>query len=1036
MPASAAAERLPLRSYGTADGLPSTAVIHILRDTRGFLWFSTRDGLARFDGSRFVTYGTEHGLPVPTVNFMLESRRGGYWVATNGGGVCRLEEEVPLTGAGGALFRCLRVGSDDASNRVDRLLEDRTGRLWAASDGGLYALDDARARFDAVDLGVSDARERALNTLAEDAEGSLWIGGTEALLRRLPDGRVVRYRLGRPRELVRALLVDRDGRIWLGHRSSGLLVFRPEPAAEASRTASRVIMERAGGSDAAGEVELPVAAGEARWLGARHGAMDGPVYELLQSSEGHVWVAGQDGLSRFDGRRFHRYPASADLPGDVVALAEDRDGNLWIGGPSASLQMVRDGFVFVDDASGPGRDEVRALYESEAGELFAVSGDWRLSRFDGRRVTSAQPRVPRPQMGWMGQAAFLDRDGRWWILSPAGVGRLPAMRRFEDLDRGIPEVEYPLRDVLPGEGPFRLFEDARRDVWISVQAAGYAPLARWERSTERVQPQLEVRSRIAGDFPSAMDEDGRGALWVGFYRGGLGRLRGDRFELLEEGEHGAPRGVITALHVDAVGRLWVGSDQEGLSRVDEPASPSPRFVRYGVAQGLASNNVRCVTSDRDGRIYAGTAQGVDRLEPATGAIRHYTTRDGLPNAFVTVALRDRRGDLWFGTRTGLARLTPSPPGAPKAPPPVWIAEVRVGGVPQRVSHLGARALTGVVVPPDRSDIQIEFSGLGFAMGERLRYQYLLDGSDRDFGPLTAERVVHYARLSPGRHRFRVRAVNAEGASSPEPASVELTVVPALWQRGSVRGAVAALIALGLYAAHRRRLSQAVAVERVRMRIAADLHDEVGSSLSRVAILSEVVRREVGPTAGGAERRLAEIAGTSRALVDAMGDVVWSVDPRQDDLASVARRISEFAADVLAGQGMRFELHAPPDLERVRLDPERRRHLYLILKEAVHNAARHAAGRSLSLRIEVAEGVLTAEVADDGRGIRTASGDGEHPGHGLANMRARARQLGGELSIDSTPGGTRVRLRIPVRGSSDRMDMRLRERDRRARMGTP
>jgi signal transduction histidine kinase len=151
------------------------------------------------------------------------------------------------------------------------------------------------------------------------------------------------------------------------------------------------------------------------------------------------------------------------------------------------------------------------------------------------------------------------------------------------------------------------------------------------------------------------------------------------------------------------------------------------------------------------------------------------------------------------------------------------------------------------------------------------------------------------------------------------------------------------------------------------------------------------------------------------LVDALGDVVWSVDPRQDDLASVARRIGEFAADVLAGQGVRWELRAPPDLERVRLDPERRRHLYLILKEAVHNAARHAAGRSLSLRVEVADGVLTAEVSDDGRGFREVSSDGERAGHGLPNMRERARQLGGELSIESSPGGTRVRLRMPVRG---------------------
>lgn len=133
---SARAERLPLRAYGTTDGLPSTAVQRIRVDSRGLLWFATRDGLARFDGTRFTVYGVEQGLPVPTVNDVIEARRGGYWIATNGGGVCWLDPVAPFAlreGTEGRLFRCDRVGDDTLSSLVNVVLEDRAGAIWAGT---------------------------------------------------------------------------------------------------------------------------------------------------------------------------------------------------------------------------------------------------------------------------------------------------------------------------------------------------------------------------------------------------------------------------------------------------------------------------------------------------------------------------------------------------------------------------------------------------------------------------------------------------------------------------------------------------------------------------------------------------------------------------------------------------------------------------------------------------------------------------------------------------------------------------------------
>ena len=236
----------------------------------------------------------------------------------------------------------------------------------------------------------------------------------------------------------------------------------------------------------------------------------------------------------------------------------------------------------------------------------------------------------------------------------------------------------------------------------------------------------------------------------------------------------------------------------------------------------------------------------------------------------------------------------------------------------------------------------------------------------------------------------------------------------------------------LFAAHRSRVAHLLALERVRMRIAADLHDDIGGSLSRISIQSEVAYREIAGLGEQPARRLTEIAGSARGLVDALGDVVWSVDPRRDDLASVCRRIREYAADLLGGTGVRFTYAAPSGLEKVKLEPQARRQLFLLFKEAVTNVGRHACARSVSLDMQLTNRELRAELRDDGRGFDTMAIEtcALSDRHGIASMRARAERLGGRLIVESSAGaGTTLTLRMPLPGKWERMTMRLSRRMR-------
>jgi len=204
-----------------------------------------------------------------------------------------------------------------------------------------------------------------------------------------------------------------------------------------------------------------------------------------------------------------------------------------------------------------------------------------------------------------------------------------------------------------------------------------------------------------------------------------------------------------------------------------------------------------------------------------------------------------------------------------------------------------------------------------------------------------------------------------------------------------------------------------------MRIATDLHDDIGSSLSRMAILSEVVKGQIRGASQESVPLLTEIADTARGLVDGMSDIVWSIDPRRDDLRSLVYRIRQFASDVLEPKGIDWDFHIPSDPEKVKLTPEQRRHIYLIFKEAINNIVRHAECASVALSFDVADHQVVADVRDDGQGFTDLSGEeageADSRGHGLQNMRMRAEQLGGQIQIDSVAGqGTHLKLVVPLR----------------------
>ncbi|MGE0128161.1 MAG: two-component regulator propeller domain-containing protein [Blastocatellales bacterium] len=1036
----AQAELLPVKTYTTADGLAQNNINRIVFDSRGFIWFCTNEGLSRFDGYKFTNYGIEQGLPHRNVNDLLETSSGDYWLATSGGlvrfnpkGAANKPGAPPSTDRN-LMFSLQATANGKQDYLFTSIVQDQAGEIWCGSETGLFRLARIDGDYSLIptELWSRDNQKFHVYSLFVDHDGVIWAGSFCKIFRLLPDGKIEEYAICEKTSDVEALKLyeDRAGKIWVG-TGKGMLELEPHPKPGAA-IVKRIISNTEG---------LP-------------GAM---VRDIWQALDNAYWVATDRGLCKFFLSASGQIQSMAVYTKDnglsdyyIKRVAGDPYGNLWIGTANAGvMKWFFDGFTTFGHQDGV--SAAVSVRENKAGELFVagyipennLSGSaqgrqtsrnstalhWRLGRFDNDRFVWIRPNVPgnvRFSVGW-NQFSFQDSQGEWWIATQSGLFRFPKVARFEDLADVRPKAVYTTQNGLSNNHVARLFEDSRGDIWIASSSRESNGLDRWERATERIHnlSRTEGMQSLKNRPVVAFCEDQHGNIWLGLSNkllpGSLARYRHGVATVYDE-DDGAPKCSVFDLLIDAEGRLWIASINEGASRVDDPGSEHPKFASYSTANGLSSNRITSLAEDNFGRIYFGAGKGVDQLDLKTGNIRHFSNADGLPLGSVDDILRDRKGNLWFATTQGFSRFIPKP-DPPSSPPPILIDNVRIRGQSHSISALGETDVRLPALNTGDNQIEIEYVGLSFAPGDSLNYQCKLEGIDPDWRAQTKQRSINFANLAPGAYRFLVRAVNANGIASQTPASVSFTVAAPVWRRWWFIALMAGVAGGLTYAAYRYRLAELLALERMRTRIATDLHDEVGSSLSQIAILSEVARQRLthngektkdAATVTRALEPIEKVAATSREAVDAMSDIVWAINPQRDQLSDLTQRMRRFASDTLTARDIALRFHAPQ--QDLSLDAEVRRQIFLIFKECINNIVRHAEATEVEVDFALADHRLSLRVRDNGRGFaETEPQSGKNGGNGLLSMRKRAVEFGGTLEVISAAGtGTTAKLEAPLR----------------------
>ncbi len=721
-------DQIVVQEWGLEQGLPQSTVQSIVQDGRGYLWLATQEGVARFDGVRFVVTDTRSASPLPAANVLALLVDGeDLWIGTRGGGLSCLR--------GDGTVQSWRRESGLAGLQVRSLLRDGDG-LWAGTrGGGLQRFDPASGRFAPPVEGVPS---RLVLDLARGLDGSLWIATEGAGVCRFLDGEVACYGPDRgfPSLLVRTVAVTPDGRVWAGTYGDGLAVLE---------------------------------GGSWRRIGAAEGLRSGRVTALSVDRMGTLWIGtAGGGVQRLVGGLLEGPPPDSPLAsGTVYSMLTDREGNLWVGTEARGLCCVRESvFGNIGTDSGLPSSMVRTVMEGRDGSIWIGMGGGGLARLRGREVRVFDRNTGLPSEDVF--SLYEDPLGRVWVGTyGGGLARLERGR----FRRWGPEEGFHNLTVWAIAG------DGGNGVWAGTFGDGLYHV------TDRVVGHLGAADGLPSDLVRCLLRSRTGELWVGTANG-LARVEGRRAWVPEGLEELGGVTVFDILETDD-GDLWLATNGSGVFRWN-----GKRLARLGLEEGLFDEVVFRFLEDRTGDLWMTSNRGVARVSMvdltavAEGrkdrlSMEVYGPSDGLatpecnggsqPAGWVAAS-----GKVWLPTPRGLAVVQPERAALP-VPTPVMVLEGFTADGRVRDPR------QAVVLPAGTREVSISFTALSFISPSRLRFRYRLEGLSDAWKDGGQAREVAYSRLPPGRYRFQVQARNRRSGWADPPAAVTFTVRAFLWQ---------------------------------------------------------------------------------------------------------------------------------------------------------------------------------------------------------------------------------------------------------------
>lgn len=1028
------AQEIKFKHLSVEDGLSQSVVNCMLQDRTGFLWFGTQDGLNRFDGYQFKVFRNDskdaNSISSNNIWSIFEDKSGNIWVGTQEGVLNCFDPQTEK-------FKHYILDSSKiiSGNSVSCIYQDRAGKLWIGFyKSGLYQLDiisDAVKQWQHQSDNPNSLSNNYVTSIFEDLQGNLWIGtyyGLCLLTKESPQGNFIRYfhDPANPNTLsnntIWTFFQSRNDpdHLWVG-TFNGLTnieinkkVFsqvipdqnNPDPF---SRSVSSICEIRSGNESANGGFWIGTYGGLLkfdtknmkfkRWI-SEHDNLSSLSYNLINKvlidRSGVLWIATQKGINYYSPRKDkfgfqsqQKYEGIdlGEFSGlDVQTICETSDlsdgkagETVWFGTSSGLFYLNKNDKNYEVIRSKKFSDQnIWSLAKSNSNGLWVGTYGDGLVHLDIKsnkiRRWTGGLNDPKNISNAYVKAIHHAKSGSLWIgLWGGGLNRINL--KTGQVTKWRNSINDP--QSLSYNDVWVIFEDSKERIWIGTfggglnlfDSAGGSIFYRWihDSKDEKTLCNNNVFSVFESIYKKKIS-DNRTILWIGTANG-LDKFIIHNSEFLNDGK----------VKVEI---------EHFLSQKDLPF-----------------NTINSIVEDMHGHLWLTTNNGLLEFDPGTARILNtYTMLDGLLSKEFTPnsALKTASGEIFIGSINGLNVYYPDNIIHSNYTPPVVLTDFQLFNQPVPVSpesplKTSINTAKEITLSYDQNVFSFQFTSLDYNATEMNQYAYMMEGFDKEWIYCGTRRFVTYTHLDPGRYTFRVKATNSDGIWNEAGTQIAIIIDPPYWATWWFRGLVLLTIVGIIYSFYRMKLNRLLELERLRLKIASDLHDDIGSALTRISLESELLKSNV--EIKDRDKTLQRIGTLSREIITSMSDVVWSIDSRNDSIESLINRMKDFSFSLFSLKNRRVIFETSNLSLQKKLKVDIRQNVYLIFKEAINNAAKYSDSDQIKVSMKNENGKFVMVIHDPG----TTYSHQKLTGHGFRNMLMRAERLGGKIEFIKEDG---------------------------------
>jgi len=970
------------------DGLTSEGINCITQDKNDFIWFGTSEGLFRYDGYNFKGFKNFPGDPATLINNIVLSvmpDNDKLWVGT----------AIGLSWVDVSTLAIKNIPSGQ-TGRIEQLLPKNDSILWVAATNGLYQFNKHNYRWRLI---PALAPHTPVTGISDDHTGLLYLSSYNGFYSyNIKTGKSKFHPLNLPTYprmdkgaplIFGKSAIDHQGNLWIASWDAGLIRYDA----------------RTGKTDS--------------WFHATDDVHFLPykiIMGLLPDKDGNIWLANKEGgLTIFNpsANKFANYPiewkSESQISDAVISLFRDRSGIVWIGTENGIFKYdphhiyLSKKYLFLKTNTGlvPSHTSPISMFRDK-------NGLWWLGMYEGLFLFDEKNNILTDCSAAIGlpkQFSFAvfnivpDKKGTIWLTAKNLLVKV--IKRSNYTFKTEIYQSDSIKSTL-----YNLYIDRENRIWIGTHSNG---IYRFDPDTKKFISYHYNEHGPNGKINEIRTfcELSKDSLLVGGAHTGLTLLRAN-IGKFEKVKLETPKGTDSNFSLGTIFKkgndLWLGTDENGLWRTNT------RFAKplvVTINDGLPTMSVGPIVSDKLGNIWFLTSAAVVKFHVNDKKIAVFDKREVIQNLSGLYAIAiDENNNISFGCRGAIYSFNPAGIVKNETPPRVMITNLRIFDKDYSIIPGGT-----IRLDYNQNYFTFEYVALNYTQPRLNNYAYKMTGLDTKWNYSGTRRYVSYANLDEGTYTFYVKACNNEGVWNNVPAKFTLIIDPPFWHCWWFYVSAMILFGGSVYFLYWYNMNQFKMRLQLRNKIARDLHDDIGSTLSGINIFSKIALQKLKQNEAGSGELLEKISDRSEKTMDALSDIVWSISTRNDRIDNFLVKAREYLAETLEPQGIRYNIDTEEEITHLKLGMELRKEFYLIFKEAICNASKYAQCTLVEISLTKEKDIFCLSIRDNGKGFDTNK---TTSGNGLQNMQHRAEKMKAKLAITSKINqGTLVTLSFHI-----------------------